>query len=151
MNAYTSRSLYDDSDEEKDIVLRVGEVYNDSPTQVIIVVLYGIADTLQVAHVEKKKINPASSCVFDCLHSSVHPLQEYHLHIHFPGLMGLISPRTLQSAGYGFRVQSGDSYHVSLLSKKDAKVNYSSLCFVFIFQTLSDIPISFFSTTLYCC
>lgn len=94
MNAYTARSLYDEDDEEDDeevertggvgltVSHQPGEVYNDSPTQVIIVALYGIKDTLQVAHVEKQKILPNSSCIFSCLQeSSKYPLPEYNLHI----------------------------------------------------------------------
>lgn len=131
MSGYASRSLYDSEEEEATsslpATIHVGEVFNDSTTREIIVVIYGIEDTLQVAHVEKKKIPPASSCVFNYLHCSEHPLTEYHLHVHFPGLMGLISPRTQQSAGYGFKVQAGENYHVSLLPKKDIKVFFCAI------------------------
>ena len=130
MSAYTARSLYEDKEEEEGEGVvdlppshhEVGEIFNDSPTHTIIMAIYGIGDTLQVAHIEKQKIQPASSCVLKCLQKAVHPLAEYNMHIHFPGLMGLISPRTQQSSGYGFKVQSGESYHVSLLTKKDPKV-----------------------------
>lgn len=123
------RSLYEDqvSDDEigdaSPVVVnrQMGDVANVSSTQAIIVVLHGISDTLQVTHVEKKKILPSSSCVFDSL-STPRLITEFNMHVHFPGLLGLISPRTILSAGYGFKVRSGEAYQINLLSEKDVKV-----------------------------
>jgi len=138
MSAYISRSLYEDEDEEQDqdqdeeqevetsapvsYTQSRGQVTNNSSSQTIIVALYRKPDTFQVKHVEKVKISPLSSKVFEHLQSSVHPPISYNMHIHFPGLMGMISPRTQLSAGFGFEVHSGESYCVNLFAQKDDKV-----------------------------
>jgi hypothetical protein len=150
MSAFTSRNLYDMYDEEEDDIGFMpttvtpatstpppvpGQVTNNSK-QTIIVVLYRKVDTFQVSHVEKKKISPMSSKVFDRLRVHADSSKVFNMHIHFPGIMGMISPRTMLSAGFGFKVHAGDSYSVSMLSKKDAKV---IIVYRMIFASISGV------------
>jgi hypothetical protein len=55
------------------------------------------------------------------------PLSFCHLHIYRLGLFNLISFRTRLSAGYGFRIQSGLHYSISLRSSPDSDGNRCQL------------------------
>lgn len=118
---YSSRSLFDEEEVDGGSLM-AGSLRNESSSQPIVAVIYHVEDTVQVVHVEKKRIAPSCSVVFDCLVPLHSPRREFHLHVHFPGLMGFISPRTQLSSGYGFRICAGNSYRICLIPR-DAKGN----------------------------
>ena len=122
LSSYANRSLYEGEESDGG-----GLVYNDSPTQDIVVVLYKLTDTIQLSHVyvERKDIKSYSCCRFDNLSpsSSDEEPRQYYLHVYFRGFLGLRSYGTRQSNGYGFKVQSGESYRIRLFGKKDSKGN----------------------------
>jgi hypothetical protein len=39
------------------------------------------------------------------------------MHIHIPGLFGLITPRTKLSPGFGYKINMIDSYSINLIKK----------------------------------
>jgi hypothetical protein len=90
-------------------------IINDTSTD-IVVLIYSQKDSIQAIPYDQVRIggNDASPRQLDMPHS-----EPCNLHVHFPGLFGLVSIRTRLTAGYGFEVHARRNYHIRLLESKD--------------------------------